>query len=116
MSLREMLMDLSRPGDVLARMGGDEFAMWLDGVGADVAGARAQELIKRSTCMKNMSGAVDKLVGLSVGIAMFLPDSGENLENLIARADSAMYAVKRKGKGGFQMASAERDGKILIKT
>ena len=66
--------------------------------------------------MKNMSGAVDKLVGLSVGIAMFLPDSGENLEKLIAPADSAMYAVKRKGKGGFQMASAERDGKILIKT
>ena len=116
MSLREMLMDLSRPGDVLARMGGDEFAMWLDGVGADVAEARAQELIKRSTCMKNMSGAVDKLLGLSVGIATFLPDSGENLENLMGRADSAMYAVKRKGKGGFQMASAERDGKILIKT
>ena len=100
-------MDLSRPSDVLARMGGDEFAMWLDGVGADVAEARAQELIKRTTFMKNMSGAMDKLLGVSVGIATFLPDSGENLENLIARADSAMYVIKRRGKGGFQMASAQ---------
>ena len=107
MSLRKILMDLSRPSDVLARMGGDEFAMWLDGVGADVAEARAQELIKRSTCLKNMSGALDKLLGLSVGIATFLPDSGENLANLIARADSAMYAIKRRGKGGFKMASAQ---------
>ena len=33
-----------------------------------------KELIKRSAFMKNMSGTTDKLVGLSVGIATFLPD------------------------------------------
>ena len=111
MSLRDMLLDLSRPGDVSARIGGDEFALWLDGVGSDVAGVRAEELIKRSAFMKNMSGTADKLVGLSVGIATFLPDSNENLEDLIVRADTAMYVIKRKGKGGFQIAASANDDK-----
>ena len=51
-----------------------------------------------------LSGAEDRPLGVSVGVAMFDPSSGENLDDLIARADAAMYAIKKTGKGGFQMA------------
>ena len=104
LKLRNLLMDLSRPGDVVARLGGDEFAMWLDGVTAKVAEDRAQRLIKKSIFLMELSGAEDRPLGVSVGVAMFDPSSGENLDDLIARADAAMYAIKKTGKGGFQMA------------
>lgn len=104
MRLRDMLRDFSRPGDVIARLGGDEFAMWLDGISAEVAENRARRLIDKSESMKAFSGAEDRPLGISVGVAMFEPDSGERLDELLARADRAMYAIKKAGKGGFHMA------------
>ena len=91
-------MDLSRPGDVIARFGGDEFAMWLDGVTYNVVEARAQRLMKESLCMRELSGSANQPLGISVGIAMFEPGLSENLIDLIARADTAMYAIKKSGK------------------
>jgi len=104
MFLRDMLMDFSRPGDVIARLGGDEFAMWLDGIAADVTLGRANNLIDRSKAMREFSGDDDHPLGISVGIAIFDPDSNETLDELVARADAAMYAIKNAGKGGFYMS------------
>ncbi|MDD9877914.1 MAG: sensor domain-containing diguanylate cyclase [Magnetovibrio sp.] len=104
MFLRDMLMDFSRPGDVIARLGGDEFAMWLDGISADVTESRANDLIEKSRAMDQFSGDADHPLGISVGIALFDPDTGESLDDLVARADSAMYAIKNAGKGGYYMA------------
>jgi len=104
MYLRDMLMDFSRPGDVIARLGGDEFAMWLDGITAEVAGVRAGALIEQSQPMKQFSGEEERPLGISVGIAVFEPDTGESLDDLLARADAAMYAIKNAGKGGYHMA------------
>ena len=104
MFLRDMLMDFSRPGDVIARLGGDEFAMWLDGISADVTESRANDLIEKSRAMDQFSGDADHPLGISVGLALFDPDTGESLDDLVARADSAMYAIKNAGKGGYYMA------------
>lgn len=102
--LRDMLMDFSRPGDVIARLGGDEFAMWLDGISEATSRSRAQQLLDRSREMRKMSGDDEHPLGISVGVAIFNPDVGESLDDLLARADAAMYAVKKASKGGFQMA------------
>ena len=104
MFLRDMLMDFSRPGDVIARLGGDEFAMWLDGISGDVTEQRANALIEKSRAMEQFSGDRQHPLGISVGIALYDPNSGEKLDDLVARADSAMYAIKNAGKGGFYMA------------
>jgi diguanylate cyclase (GGDEF)-like protein/PAS domain S-box-containing protein len=104
MFLRDLLMEMSRPGDVIARLGGDEFAMWLDGVTPEVSETRAKRLIDASKTMHKFSGTPEKPLGISVGVAIFDPAIRESLEDLLARADAAMYAVKNAGKGGFQMA------------
>lgn len=105
MLLRDLLMDFTRPGDVIARLGGDEFAMWLDGIRPEVAEMRAGDLIKASKVMAKFSGTPDRPLGISVGVAVYDPDVYENLDDLLARADAAMYSIKKAGKGGFHMAA-----------
>jgi len=106
MHLRDLLMEMSRPGDVIARLGGDEFAMWLDGISPAVTENRANRLIEASLAMREFSGDDDHPLGISVGVAMYDPDSEETLDDIIARADAAMYEVKNSGKGGFHMAKS----------
>lgn len=104
-ALRDLLHDFVRPGDLIARLGGDEFALWLDGVGETTAVKRCGDLLEASKALKKLSGAPDKPLGISVGIAVYHADSGENLESLLARADAAMYTVKQKNKGDYCLAS-----------
>ncbi len=106
--VRDLLIEHSRPHDVIARLGGDEFAMWLDGMGLEVARSRAQSLITASQRLRAFSGAPQKPLGLSAGVAVYDPRHPETLEDLFARADAAMYAVKRRGKGGFEIARPAR--------
>jgi len=103
--LRDMLLEHSRPGDVIARLGGDEFAMWLDGIHADVAEERAKDLIESSKALQKFSGDDDHPLGLSVGVALYDPATNEHIDQLVARADTAMYEIKNKGKGGYIMAN-----------
>jgi diguanylate cyclase (GGDEF)-like protein len=103
--LRDLLMDMSRPGDVVARLGGDEFAMWLDGVSPEVTKKRAAKLIKASECLLEFSGDEYNPLGISVGVAIFNPDDDEPLDELVARADEAMYQVKNAEKRGFHVAA-----------
>ncbi len=102
--LRDLLMDFSRPGDVIARLGGDEFAMWLDGISPEVTESRAGALIEASKSMQKYSGDLDHPLGISVGVAVYDPVDEESFDAMLARADDAMYAVKKDGKGGFLLA------------
>jgi len=103
-ALREILHAFVRPGDLIARLGGDEFALWLDGVGEDTGVLRCVDLLRASETLRTYSGAEDRPLGISVGIAVYRPETKESLESLISRADEAMYAVKRKSKGGYFLA------------
>lgn len=105
LALRDLLEEYSRPGDVLARLGGDEFAVWMDGIPAETAAERAH--VMAEGCGKHLrrfSGDDDHPLGVSVGVAIYDPLAGECLEDLLARADAAMYDVKKAGKGGFHIA------------
>ncbi len=103
--LRDMMIEFSRPRDAMVRMGGDEFAMWMDGMSSDVMIKRVETILKASECLLEFSGDDDHPLGVSIGVAQYDPDSGEDLESLVARADAAMYDVKRAGKGGYNIAA-----------
>ena len=104
MALRDLMREYSRPGDEIARFGGDEFAMWLDNIAPEVAVKRAETLIKASERLRKFSGMPEYPLGISLGVALYDPATGEPLEHLLARSDEAMYAIKRAGKGGYRVA------------
>jgi diguanylate cyclase (GGDEF)-like protein len=86
----------ARPSDTLARLGGDEFAVLLEDVrGLDDALGVAERLRRRFDEPFHLSGG-DVVVTASVGIA--LSGGGADGEELLRRADLAMYRVKERGK------------------
>ncbi len=98
-SVGKRLKACAHKGDVIARVGGDEFLVLIPNAGSqeDLA-QRARKIID---AMAQPFDIEDRQVGVgcSIGIACY-PDSGQHAK-LIARADAAMYAAKRAGGAGF---------------
>lgn len=104
-ALREVaaiLKSSTRGEDLIARLGGDEFALWLEGTDAATAERRAATLLARAGGLKVFSGGPAHPLGFSLGVA--LAGAGETLEQFMARADGAMYASKKRGKGQCTIA------------
>jgi len=91
------LRDVMRSGDLVARLGGDEFiVLCRDADGPIAERAATRVLHSLSTPMKT-SGGLELVIGASVGIA--LGSTGDVADQLLADADSAMYAAKASGGG-----------------
>ncbi len=103
-AVAELLVAKTRPGDLVSRLGGDEFALWLERTAEESAVARARELLDGATVLDEYTGDPDRPLGLSLGIAIHMPASGELADSLTRRADEAMYEVKHNGKAGFHIA------------
>jgi diguanylate cyclase (GGDEF)-like protein/PAS domain S-box-containing protein len=106
----EKLKQGSRIGDVVARLGGDEFALWLEDVDEAGAVAKAKTLLGYNAELAHFSGDDKRPLGMSVGIAVYLPRVGEDAEALLLRADGAMYRIKHGTKNGFAVAPPARSG------
>ncbi len=102
---RDVLLHHTRPGDLVARLGGDEFAMWLDGADEAVVVRRAQAILTAARTLRQYSGCDDKPLHVSLGAAVYNPGGGETLDDLLARADRAMYDAKHDGKGDWRLAA-----------
>ncbi len=100
----DLLTQHTRPTDIVARLGGDEFAIWLENADETVAVSRCQELQIASAPLEEFSGQPDRPLRLSMGVAVHPGQTHETLDALIARADAAMYDVKRGGKGAWRLA------------
>ena len=94
-----------RAGDTMARLGGDEFLVMLDrDVTRDVADTIGHRIIEALHQRMDLEGR-DIFVGASIGVAMHPPLAGD-IDALMNRADQAMYAAKRAGKGRLHFAEA----------
>lgn len=104
LKLRDILVQQTRPTDLVSRLGGDEFAVFLNGANIDIAKNRAEKFLEVSQELRSYSASEDKPLGMSVGIAVLERNFPEPLDELLARADSAMYDAKRSGKGRYSIA------------
>lgn len=104
----EIAADL-RPGDVLARYGGDEFVVLLPGATAEVAGRRAEQWrTAASRCAAHADGRHPRIT-LSMGVAGLRP--GDDGEDLLREADRALYEVKLRGRDGVAVSRRSAGGR-----
>jgi diguanylate cyclase len=93
------LRNALREGDLLARVGGDEFMIVLRGLEPDEVGPFADRLISSVSRYPYDTGkGVLARVGASIGFACLPEDAADTVE-LRLRADEALYAAKGAGKG-----------------
>jgi diguanylate cyclase (GGDEF)-like protein len=85
-----------RPGDLFGRFGGEEFCILLAGCGLEDARLRAEQL-RQTIAGISVDGTSVSKASASFGIAS-TASSGYDLRQLLAHADSALYAAKRAGR------------------
>jgi diguanylate cyclase (GGDEF)-like protein len=99
----DLLRDTVRPSDLVARLGGDEFAIWMDGADDLIAAERAEHLtIATPRLLRELAAGHDIRLGMSIGIATRWPAAREGMEEILQRADQAMYQAKRAGRGQWR--------------
>ena len=84
-----------RQGDTCARYGGEEFVVVLPGTTL-VAALEVAERLRQGVAEASLMSVPLVRTTVSIGAAQYLP--GETVEQLLARADTAVYAAKRGGR------------------
>jgi diguanylate cyclase (GGDEF)-like protein len=94
---QQLSLDVHPVRELLARFGGEEFALVLPGLHLDEAVARAEKLRQRFS-------RPDSPLTVSLGVAAQLPDAGGEPSILLRRADTALYRAKRRGRNRVEAA------------
>jgi diguanylate cyclase (GGDEF)-like protein len=110
-TVAQRLRELVRHGDPIARLGGDEFAVLQDGVAGPADVTRlAQRIVERLGEPHDVGGR-RVVCAASVGAAVFGTDAS-TVDELLHKADLALYRAKSEGRGGFSFYDAELDRQL----
>jgi two-component system cell cycle response regulator len=113
--LAQLLQQQARKVDIVGRWGGEEFVVALSG--ADEAGAElAAERIRAAVQAMVVHGDSNQDIRVTVSIGACSMVAGETAEQLIDRADQAMYRAKAGGRNRVVVGMRPRPGDALRKT
>lgn len=107
----ERLRGCVREGDTVARLGGDEFAVVQTGL-SDMTGATrlAERIVEAMSAPFDLQGH-QVVIGASVGVAA-APSDGEDADELLKKADMALYRAKADGRGAFHFFERAMDEQL----
>jgi diguanylate cyclase (GGDEF)-like protein/PAS domain S-box-containing protein len=106
----ERLASTFRGEDTVARIGGDEFVVFVrvaDAAEAEIVAGRVISLLNQPFVV----GGDEIYSSVSVGMAI-APDHGTDLDGLIAKADAAMYVAKEQGRDRYRLHGEERGAAV----
>ena len=95
-----------RQSDLVSRYGGEEFAVILPNTNSEAAfqiAARISKMVK-SLQIAHENSNVSNYVTISCGVATTIPNCQSSLNDLIIRADKALYEAKRQGRDRVNIA------------
>ncbi len=104
LALRDLLVRHTRPTDLVARLGGDEFGVWLERISKEDATRKAERLLEMVAPLDAYSGAPDRPLTVSIGLAYHDPERPHPLKTLMARADQALHDAKHHGHAALRIA------------
>ena len=90
-----------RPGDMLARTGGDEFCIVLPSSSLREGAMIARRVLEVCRADAEQCVGSDIPIAVSIGVAQWTAEMGAFPDRLIAAADHALYAAKKAGRNGF---------------
>lgn len=109
----EKIKGLFRKSDILGRIGGDEFLIFMKGIPDEAfAGLRAQSLVDMF-CNIATLGQENLLLSCSVGVAIS-PQDGTDFLQLFKNADHALYQAKKRGKNNHYIYQQHKDIQVLL--
>jgi diguanylate cyclase (GGDEF)-like protein/PAS domain S-box-containing protein len=104
-NLGVFLIKYIRGGDIACRYGGDEFTLILPGASLEVSKKRAEKIRREAENLAIKSPEeLSNGFTLSLGVAMF-PEQGSTPKEILAAADSALYAAKEAGRNQVVVAA-----------
>ncbi|MGZ5381895.1 MAG: putative bifunctional diguanylate cyclase/phosphodiesterase, partial [Thermoanaerobaculia bacterium] len=103
-----LIVALVRPGDDVARFGGDEFAVLLEGVPLEGARITAERL--RRSIDEHRFYVDDRAFELGVSVGVVPVDGSADASSLMALADTALYAAKEKGRNRVMVVESAAGG------
>lgn len=112
---------IKRPTDLVARFGGEEFALVLGGTDSPGALTIAEQAVEsiRELNIPHATSETDSYLTVSVGVATIRPNSDTTETDLIRSADQALYSAKKNGRNRisvFGHFSTRFSGQIILET
>ena len=102
-----------RRNEIFARLGGDEFAILVPEISDDMLRVLAERITQAIAQVRFQFEGQSLRLTSSLGIAVF-PDHADNAEDLISRADTAMYQAKESGKNAWRIYRSDLDSSFQM--